>query len=97
MTDSPVSSFMVISELYYPAGWKIYIDGNESKIYPVNYILRGVVIPAGTHDVVMKFEADTYRKSIILAGIGLSLSLILTVVGIILVIKKRKDNGSISE
>ncbi|MCB5250523.1 MAG: YfhO family protein [Candidatus Cloacimonetes bacterium] len=97
VTDSPVSSFMVISELYYPAGWKIYIDGNESKIYPVNYILRGVVIPAGTHDVVMKFEADTYRKSIILAGIGLSLSLILTVVGIILVIKKRKDNGSISE
>ncbi|HPK40350.1 MAG TPA: hypothetical protein PKZ69_01895 [Candidatus Cloacimonadota bacterium] len=89
-TDSPVNSFMVISEVYYPAGWKVFIDGAESKIYPANYALRGVEVPAGKHLVEMRFVAETYKKSIIMAGIGLSLSLIFTVVGAIIVMKKRK-------
>jgi len=88
--NTPVNSFMTISEIYYPAGWKVFIDGKETKIYPVNYILRGVEIPAGKHNVEMKFVADTYQKSIILSGIGLGLSIILTLSGAIIVYRKRK-------
>ncbi|MBP7562283.1 MAG: YfhO family protein [Candidatus Cloacimonetes bacterium] len=94
--NTPVNAFMTISEIYYPAGWKVFIDGKETKIYPVNYILRGVEIPAGKHHVEMKFVAETYQKSIIMSGIGLALSLILTITGVIIVIKKRKNTDTLS-
>jgi len=94
--NTPVNAFMTISEIYYPAGWKVFIDGKETKIYPVNYILRGVEIPAGKHHVEMKFVAETYQKSIIMSGIGLAFSLILTITGVIIVIKKRKNTDTLS-
>jgi len=67
-------SFLTVSEIYYPAGWKAYIDGQETRIYPVNYILRGVVVPAGKHKLEMKFEPRSYKMSTMLSLIGLLVS-----------------------
>jgi len=74
-------AFLVVSEIYYPAGWKAFIDGKETEIYPVNHILRGVKIPAGKHTLEMKFISETYRLSLILSLSGILLTVILTVVG----------------
>lgn len=87
-TNKP--SFLVVSEIYYPAGWKFTVDGKETKMYPVNYVLRGIEVPAGKHTIEMKFEAKTYRLSILLSAIGLSLSVLCLIVGCFIERKKRK-------
>ncbi len=45
--------FLVLTDTFYP-GWKVFIDGKESKIYHANYIFRAVEIPKGNH--IVKFE-----------------------------------------
>lgn len=52
--------FAVFSDIYYPAGWNVYIDGKKDEIIRVNYLLRGVKIPAGEHKIEMKFEPRSY-------------------------------------
>ena len=54
--SSSQSSFAVFSEMYYEKGWVAIIDEQESKIYPVNYVLRGLQIPAGEHQIRFRFE-----------------------------------------
>lgn len=51
---------VVFSEVYYPKGWKIFIDGEEADLFRANYILRAAVLPEGNHEVEMKFEPKCY-------------------------------------
>ena len=86
------NAFLVVSEIYYPAGWKAFVDGKETDIYPVNHILRGVKIPAGKHSLEMKFISETYRVSVFLSLTGILVTVIILVVGIILDTKKKKKD-----
>ncbi len=72
-TDS--TALMVLSEIYYPAGWKAYINGDETPIHNVNYVLRGIVVPAGKHEVIFRFDPPSYKVSIRLSLIGLMITL----------------------
>lgn len=59
-TSSPTEAFLVQSEIYYPPYWKAYIDGKETRIYQTDHLLRGVIIPAGEHNVEFKCESSMY-------------------------------------
>ena len=50
----------VFSEIYYPAGWNCYIDGKKSEYFRTNYVLRGMVLPAGEHEIKFVFEPSSY-------------------------------------
>ncbi len=87
-TDKP--AFLVVSEVYYPAGWKAFIDGKETKIYPTNYILRGIVVPVGKHKIEMKFAPSSYKLSITLSLIGILLSVLALLIGLFFWYRGRK-------
>ena len=54
------NNLLFLSDAYYPKGWKAYIDGKETEIRKVDYMFRGVIIPQGTHMLVMKFEPASF-------------------------------------
>ena len=97
-TDKP--AFLVLSEVYYPAGWKATLDGKPVDIHPANYVLRGIQIPAGEHKLELVFAPESYGRSVTLSLIGLSLSLIALIGGALLAWRKKQDvqpAGSTSE
>ena len=64
-TDAP--RLMVISEVYYPAGWVAQIDDEPAPIIRANHLLRAVRIPAGSHIVRMAFEPESHRKGLFIS------------------------------
>jgi len=84
-TDS--TAFLTISEIYYPAGWKAFINGVETEIYPTNYILRGIIVPAGEHVVELKFAPEIYALSLKLSLAGLIITVLLIILGLVLYIR----------
>lgn len=65
-TDAP--RLMVASEVYYPAGWHAYVDGEEVPIHRADYLLRAVPVPEGEHTVRMRFEPASYVWGVRIAG-----------------------------
>jgi hypothetical protein len=68
---------LVVSEVYYPPGWKAFVDGNETPIFRTDYAFRSVYLEPGTHTVVMQHTSPGLRH-------GLIVSLIAAVVLILL-------------
>lgn len=79
-TSSP--ALLVLSEVYYPAGWKAYIDGNEAEIFKTNYILRSVVVPAGNHDIRFKFDPPMYSAGWNLSRAAWAVALLCILIGL---------------
>jgi len=64
-------SLFVISELFYPPGWKIFIDEQETgNIYKTDHAIQSVIMPEGQHRVVLRFEPDSYYRNIRYAKIS---------------------------
>jgi hypothetical protein len=60
----------VFSEIYYKDGWKATIDDKEAPIVKVNYVLRGLVIPAGDHTIKFEFKPASITSARQIAGIA---------------------------
>ena len=70
------------SEVYYPYGWNAYIDGKKVDYCKTNYVLRGLSIPAGQHNVKFIFEPATYKQGVTVAYIASFIILIVFVGGL---------------
>ncbi|MCX7984587.1 MAG: YfhO family protein [Bacteroidetes bacterium] len=54
------NNLLFLSESWYPAGWKAFIDNKELPIYRLNYMFRGIVVPPGDHLIRMVFEPQSF-------------------------------------
>ena len=72
----------IFSEIYYDAGWNVYIDGVKTEYIRADYLLRAMVIPAGDHKIEWKFEPESYFIGKKITFIS-SLILIVLVMGVI--------------
>jgi len=74
----------VFSEVYYAEGWNAYIDGKLTPHAKVNYVLRGMMIPAGEHEIVFKFEPTSYATGWKLTSYSSIAILLLLIAAIVL-------------
>lgn len=80
--SSAEKQLVVFSEIYYPVGWKAYVDNEEVPISCVNYVLRAIEVPAGDHKIELVYKVESYEKSASLAWTGSILILVLLAFGI---------------
>ncbi len=73
---------VVFSEIYYPYGWKVTIDGVPADHFRADYTLRALNVPAGDHAIHFEFAPDSVRKGDTLA-IFCILAMYLIILGLI--------------
>jgi hypothetical protein len=84
--------YAVFSEIYFPWGWQITIDGEPAEMERVNYVLRGLNIPAGEHEIEFRFEPTSLTVNTSIAFVSIALILIAGgFVGVRLVRKQQKE------
>jgi hypothetical protein len=75
--DCKGNQFAVFSEIYYPEGWKAFVDGKEVEILKTNYLLRGLELSSGKHTIEFKFDLPKYRQSNTFAIVGTGILFVL--------------------
>jgi uncharacterized membrane protein YfhO len=66
--SAKTNQFAVFSEIYYDKGWDVYLDGNKSDYLRVDYLLRGMAVPAGDHTIEFRFEPHSYKLGVALTS-----------------------------
>ncbi|NJO26078.1 MAG: YfhO family protein [Bacteroidia bacterium] len=90
--NASTNQFAVFSEVYYDRGWKAFVDGKETPIVKVNYVLRGLAVPAGKHNIEFRFEPSSYKTGKQLTGISQLLILGILITGIFLEYRRSKKH-----
>ena len=85
--------FAVFSEVYYKKGWKAYIDGKESNIYKTNYVLRGLLIPAGKHEITFEFKPESFSKGVPIAMTASGIIWLLLLGNLFVLLRTNKNNA----
>ncbi|WP_336718961.1 YfhO family protein [Chryseobacterium mucoviscidosis] len=88
-SQSKTPQLAVFSEIYYPHGWKFFIDEKEVPYIKADYLLRAVHVPAGNHNVRMVFEPEVIEKGKWISLICFSLFILLSGAGIYFLYRKR--------
>ena len=80
------TQFAIFSEAFYKKGWQAYIDNKPVSHYKVNYLLRGLIIPEGDHEIVFKFYPEIVKSGVYISIVSY---LILFMIFIKLILDKK--------
>ena len=94
-SQSKTPQLAVLSEIYYPKGWKMFIDNKEVPYIKANYLLRAVHVPAGNHTLKMIFAPEVIAKGKLISMICFGLFLLLSLGGILWLWKTAKETKEI--
>tara|TARA_B100001094_G_scaffold313044_1_gene350382 strand:- start:965 stop:3343 length:2379 start_codon:yes stop_codon:yes gene_type:complete len=86
-TETTTEQFLVMSELYFPYGWKLTNDNKEVKIHEVNNLVRGFFVPKGKNSFIMEFEPED-----VMWGNRLSLLSLTIILLLIFIFYRKKEN-----
>lgn len=81
--------FAVFSEMHYPSGWTASVDGELVPIKKVNYALRGIEVPKGSHKIVFEYKPEVVYKSSRIALSSYVICILMIGVGIYFGIKAK--------
>ena len=87
-TENAGDGIAVFSEIYYPNGWQVTIDGKPAGLGRADYVLRALYIPAGKHTVEMRFDPQSLHVTEGIAYGALAL-LIIGVAAVALIARKK--------
>ncbi|MEP6616082.1 MAG: YfhO family protein [Ginsengibacter sp.] len=87
--NSATPQFAVFSEVYYPLGWNAYVDGKKSDYVKVNYVLRGMSLPTGKHEVEFRLEPKSFNTGRTITIISTILVILSIIAAIILYFRGR--------
>jgi uncharacterized membrane protein YfhO len=90
--NAATNQFAIFSEVYYPAGWKAYIDNKEAPIVKTDYVLRGLAVPAGKHDIRFEFKPVGYYKGKGITSIFSIVLILLVAIGVFMEWRNRKQH-----
>lgn len=91
--DVKGKQFAIFSEVYYPNGWKAFVDGKEVEIRKVNYVLRGLELEGGKYKIEFKYDNSKYLKVNTISRIGSVLLFLLFGITIFYSWKKKKNQA----
>lgn len=72
LAETTVPQILVQNEAIFP-GWRVWVNGRESKIERANYLFRGTTVPAGKSRVAIVYDNQTFRFATFLTLCGLAL------------------------
>jgi uncharacterized membrane protein YfhO len=81
--SAKTNQFAVFSEVYYDRGWNAFLDGNKTDYCRVDYILRGMPVPAGEHTIEFRFEPKVYESGNTISVWASIIALILLITAIV--------------
>lgn len=87
-TNNAQDGIAVFSEIYYPDGWHVTIDGQPAELARADYILRTMYVPAGQHTIEMRFDPTSLHVTEGIAYGALAL-LVIGIIAAVLVVKKK--------
>ena len=85
---------VVFSEIFYPKGWKAWIDDVEVPILRSNFITRTLLVPAGDHTIRFTYKPASYTTGVLVSRISssalLAALLLAVILGVVRTLQKRK-------
>lgn len=88
-SQSKTAQLAVFSEIYYPHGWKFFIDEKEVPYIKADYLLRAVHVPAGNHNIRMVFEPEVIEKGKWISLFCFAVFILLSGFGVYSIYRKR--------
>lgn len=88
--ESSADELVVFSEIWTSDGWKMTVDGKEHKILRADYMMRAALIPAGKHEIVMRYEPGVWKVGNAISFVTSLIILLALVAAVAFAFKQKK-------